>query len=223
VSWSAIAQIESGRRKDVRLQTLAALAEALAVSTDCLVGSSAAVAPPPLSHSVLFYGSDEEFLDATVPFLREGLAASESLLVVTTRDHIRLLRRALADGGGDVRYEDSIKWLRSPVAALSGFHAFVKESFEAGAPWVRIVGEPIWAGRSNAEVAAWTRYESLLNLAFASSPATIMCPYDTRSVLAKVLADARSTHPRVVTGTHLYPSTSYRQPEEFLVQAAVSG
>src|SRR5438270_9649231 len=134
VSWSAIAQIESGRRKDVRLPTLAALAEALGVSTDCLVGSSAAVAPPPLSHSVLFYGSDEEFLDATVPFLREGLAASESVLVVTSRDHIRLLRRALADDGGDVHYEDSTKWLRSPVAALNAFHAFVKESFEAGAP-----------------------------------------------------------------------------------------
>ena len=29
VSWSAIAQIESGRRKDVRLSSLSALAEAL--------------------------------------------------------------------------------------------------------------------------------------------------------------------------------------------------
>jgi hypothetical protein len=205
------------------LPTLAALAEALAVSTDCLVGSSAAVAPPPLSHSVLFYGSDEEFLDATVPFLREGLAASESLLVVTTRHRNNLVRHALSDIGAVVQYEDSARWYRSPLAAFNGYREFLKDKFRGGAPWIRIVGEPTWAGRSKADVSAWTRYESLLNLAFASSPATIMCPYDTRSVLAKVLADARSTHPRVVTGTHLYPSTSYRQPEEFLVQPAVSG
>ena len=34
ISWSAISQIESGRRRDVRLGTLSALAEALGVSVD---------------------------------------------------------------------------------------------------------------------------------------------------------------------------------------------
>ena len=34
VSWSAIAQIESGRRRDVRLSSLSALADALGVSVD---------------------------------------------------------------------------------------------------------------------------------------------------------------------------------------------
>ena len=39
LSWSAIAQVESGRRKNVRPQTLSALAEALGVTIDYLVHS----------------------------------------------------------------------------------------------------------------------------------------------------------------------------------------
>jgi transcriptional regulator with XRE-family HTH domain len=38
VSWSAIAQMESGRRKDVRLSTLTALSDALGVTVDYLAG-----------------------------------------------------------------------------------------------------------------------------------------------------------------------------------------
>src|SRR5207302_5874702 len=105
----------------------------------------------------------------------------------------------LLDAGEVVQYEDSARWYRSPLNAFNGYRAFLKDKFQGGAPWIRIVGEPTWAGRSKAEVGAWTRYESLLNLVFASCPATIMCPYDTRSVPAKVLADARSTHPRVAS------------------------
>src|SRR5438034_4762369 len=63
VSWSAIAQIESGRRKDVRLSSLSALAEALGVSVDHLIGTTATIAPPMLGHRLLTYGSDDEFLE----------------------------------------------------------------------------------------------------------------------------------------------------------------
>ncbi len=84
VSWSAIAQIESGRRKDVRLSSLSALADALGVSVDHLIGTAAATAPQPFDHRLLTYGSDEDFLAAAIPFLAEGMERSESLLAVTT-------------------------------------------------------------------------------------------------------------------------------------------
>src|SRR5688500_3335822 len=89
VSWSAIAQIESGRRKDVRLSSLSTLADALGVSVDYLIGTAA---PHLLEHRVLPYGSDEEFLAAAVPFFIVGMERSDSLLAVTTESKIGLLQ-----------------------------------------------------------------------------------------------------------------------------------
>jgi transcriptional regulator with XRE-family HTH domain len=216
VSWSAIAQIESGRRKDVRLTSLSALADALGVSVDYLIGTAAATTTPQLlEHRVLVYGSDEEFVAAAIPFLDEGLEQSDHLLAVTTKTQIGLLRDTLAHRSEHVEFVDSTAWYRSPIAALSRYRAYVKEKYDAGAAWIRIVGEPVWVGRSDTEIAALTRYESMINVAFATSPATIMCPYDTRSVPVKVVEDARRTHPEVVHGSHATASAAYQ--EDFLL------
>jgi transcriptional regulator with XRE-family HTH domain len=221
VSWSAIAQIESGRRKDVRLSSLSALAEALGVSVDHLIGTKAAIAPQLLEHRVLPYGSDEEFLSAAVPFLVEGIERSECLLAVTTQTQIGFLRDSLGDRTEHVEFADSAEWYRSPNAALNGYRAFVTERFEAGAAWIRIVGEPVFVGRSDAERAAWARYESILNLAFASAPATIVCPYDMRALPAEFVADALRTHPEVAQGSDATVSPTYRGPEDFLLDPPV--
>ncbi len=83
---------------------------------------------------------------------------------------------------------------------LARYRIFVKERLDAGAAWVRIVGEPAWSGDAD-EIAAWTRYESIVNLAFASSPATIICTYDEESFPEDVIADALRTHPEVAHGS----------------------
>src|ERR1700685_2081920 len=74
LSWSAITQIESGRRREVRVSSLVALESALGVSVDYLVGREATASSGLLNHRVLTYGSDDEYLAASVPFLREGVA-----------------------------------------------------------------------------------------------------------------------------------------------------
>jgi transcriptional regulator with XRE-family HTH domain len=218
MSWSAIAQIESGRRKDVRLSSLSALAKALGVSVDYLIGSATATAPRLLEHRLLMYGSDEEYLAGAIPFLAEGMERSDHLLAVTTDTRIELLRDTLDARSEHVEFADSADWYRSPGAALNGYRTFVNEKLEAGAVWIRILGEPVWAGRSDAEITAWTRYESFLNLSFASSPATIVCPYDTRSSPEEVVADARRTHPEIADGgTAATVNREYRRPEDFLI------
>lgn len=221
VSWSAIAQIESGRRKDVRLSSLSALADALGVSVDYLIGTTAAMGPQLLEHRVLTYGSDEEFLAGAIPFIAEGMERSECLLAVTTEAQIGFLRDSLGDRAEHVEFADSAEWYRTPSTALNGYRAFVTERFEAGAAWIRIVGEPVFLGRSDAEIVAWTRYESLLNLAFASAPASIVCPYDTRALPAELVAGARRTHPEVAHGSDATVSPTYRGPEDFLLDPPV--
>lgn len=218
VSMSAIAQIESGRRKDVRLSSLSALAGALGVTVDYLIGGDSPAMPGLLSHRALVYGSEDEFLLAAVRFLAEGMQRSECVFAVTTRSNIEHLRDALGNDASNVEFADSSEWYRTPHQALSHYRHFLEERHRAKAPWVRIIGEPIWVGRSRMEVKAWTRYESMLNLAFAYAPATIVCAYDTRSAPADVLVDAQHTHPELESADGVDTSSSYRRPEEFLLE-----
>ena len=217
LSWAAIKQIEGGRRQEVRLGSLVALADALGVSVDYLVGSSATVSPKLLEHRVLIYGSDDEYIASTVPFLSEGIARSDCVLAVTAGRQAGLLRDALGVDAAHVEFQDSAEWYRSPTGAMNSYRTFVTERFERGAPWIRIIGEPVWAGRTEAEVATWTRYESMINLSLASSPATIICPYDARSVPKGILTDARHTHPETSGTGDVSTSLAYREPEDFLL------
>jgi transcriptional regulator with XRE-family HTH domain len=217
ISWSAIAQIESGRRGDVRLSSLSALARALGVTIDYLGGSAPAAGPPPLlEHRVLRYGSDDEFVASVVPFLRQGIERSESVLAVSTRSGLKLIRDRLGDQVGRAELAEAEDWYSSPAEALERYRDFIDASTEAGFPWVRIVGEPVWTG-SAAEIRKWSRYESILNLSLAGAPATIICPYDTRSVPKRVLLDAGCTHPESEHPEGSVASPSYRDPEDFLL------
>jgi len=220
VSWSAIAQIESGRRKDVRLRSLSALAEALGVSVDHLVGSASAIEPGPFEHRVLSYGSDEEFLRCVVPFFTEGSDRSEDLLAVMPKSGIELLGDALDGRSAGIEIVDSADWYRSPRAALDRYRGFLSERLDAGATWIRIAGEIPLQGRSAAQIAAWTRYEAILNLVFASSPATIVCSYDTRSLPADVVDHAGATHPTIADGSSGVENPMYRDAEDLLLGPA---
>jgi transcriptional regulator with XRE-family HTH domain len=217
VSWSAIAQIESGRRKDVRSSTLAPLAQALGVSVDYLIGSATAMPRRLLEHRLLTYASDEDFLAAAVPFLAEGAERSDPLLVVTTRDQTQLLRDSLADRAEAVEFADSAEWYRSPATAMQGYLTFVNEQLDAGASWMRVLAEIAPESRSDVEIPAWARYESFVNIAFASAPATVICTYDDRSWPEEVIADARRTHPVLVDGADATVNGDYRGPEDFLI------
>jgi transcriptional regulator with XRE-family HTH domain len=215
ISWSAIAQVESGRRRNVRPHTLSALSGALGVSIDYLVhgGSSS----PMLEHQALLYETDEELLDTVAPFLTEGVERWEPSLVVTTSANIELLRERLGSDAERVEFVESKSWLTAPASALDAYEQFVNAQIEAGAPWVRIVGEPIWKGRSDSEVRLWTRFESLFNLAFAAAPVTLICLYDQRSISPEVAAEARLTHPHTIGEGGIASSPDYSDPGGFVL------
>ncbi|MFI0999420.1 anti-sigma factor RsbA family regulatory protein [Streptomyces galbus] len=171
--------------------------------------------PEGLTHQGLVYGSDEEFLAATVPFCREGLARGEAVLAVTTGTNIGLLRRALDDVSGQVEYADAQDWYQRPGATLGAYHRWVDRRTAGGAHRrVRVIGEPVWHGRDALETAEWTRYESAVNVAFADCPAWIICPYDTRVLPPAVVADAHRTHPELATDGAAVASDHYADPAD---------
>jgi transcriptional regulator with XRE-family HTH domain len=216
LSWAAIAQIESGRRQEVRVSSLVALASALGVSVDYLVGGAATLSPELLKHRLLVYGSDDEYVAAAVPFLMEGIARSDAVLAAPSARQGALLRDALGDDAKHVEFLDSVEWYRSLGGAATGYRTLVKERFERGAPWIRIIADAVWAGRSEPQITDWFRYESTVNLALASSPTTIICSYDGQTLPSDVLADARRTHPEVAGAGDVTPSVSYQEPADFL-------
>ena len=155
LSFGAIAQIESGRRREVRLGSLLALANALGVSVDYLVGFQATVAPQLVGHTALLYGSDEEYIAAAAGFVLEGIARADRVLVVTASRQTGLLRDTLGDRASQVEFQDSSEWYRLPGSTLDRYRSYIKEAFGRGAAWVRIVGEPLWASWSESEVTEW--------------------------------------------------------------------
>jgi transcriptional regulator with XRE-family HTH domain len=215
LSWSAIEQIESGRRRNARPDTLEALSRALVVTIDYLVHGG----PPPtmLNHQVLVYRDDDGFLAATGPFLADGAARSEALLAVTTARNIEILREWLGKGARQVAFVEAETWYRAPASALNAFRAFLDERQAQSSPWARILGEPIWAGRSQEEIRVWNQYESLVNLAFGPMPVTVLCLYDERSVDPEIVTTARMTHPRILEGRTLADNPSYQDPGEFVL------
>ena len=217
LSWSAIAQVESGRRSNVRPGTLAALSRPLGVSIDYLVDGRPAHSMM-LKHAGFPYRSDDQFRTTMGAFLAEGIERSEALIAVTSAANIQLLREHLGKDAPSVEFVDASALYSTPIAALEAYRAFSKAKLERGARWVRILGEPVWAGRSNTEVRLWTRYESLFNLVFAGSPLTAVCPYDERSVAPEIVRDAQFTHPNTVDDQGMSPCPGYSDLGRFIFE-----
>jgi transcriptional regulator with XRE-family HTH domain len=217
VSWSAIAQVESGRRTNLRPSTLAALSRPLGVSIDYLVDGNLR-RPTMLDHSAFPYRAEDQFQTTMGSFLAEGVERSEAILAVTTGPNIELLREHLGGDAGSVEFVDSSSFLTTPIAALEAFKAFSDTKLERGATWIRILGEPRWAERSDVEVRLWTRFESLFNLVFAASPMTVACPYDERSVAPEILRQAQLTHPHTVGEQGITQSPEYTDPRRFALE-----
>jgi transcriptional regulator with XRE-family HTH domain len=213
VSWSAIAQVERGRRVNLRPDTLSALARALGVSIDYLVDG---VAPPSaLEHRALLYASDEEFVEVASPFLLEAVELGEGAIAVTSPGRIEILRDALGPEARHVEFADHSSWYATPLSALEGYRRFLDTQLETGAPWIRVVGEPLWSGRSASEIELWTRYESLMNLVFGGAPTSLLCPYDVRALDEEIISAARVTHPHAVEHAAVATSPEYADPSTF--------
>ncbi|GAA3130245.1 sensor histidine kinase [Planomonospora alba] len=161
----------------------------------------------PFDHPALFYRDAAEYLAGTVPFVRDGLAAGEPVAVAVPEGNLGLIRDALGDAAREVRMIDMSRAGRNPGRIIPA----VLRAFADLHPGrrVRIVGEPIWPGRSAAEYVACVQHEALINLAFAGRDAVILCPYDVGGLPDEAIEDARMTHPVLVDGAGRRRSADY--------------
>jgi anti-sigma regulatory factor (Ser/Thr protein kinase) len=149
-------------------------------------------------HETLFYSGIDGFIEGTLPFIQDGLAADEPILVAVDATKIGLLSHALGDDAARVGFTDMHVLGSNPARIIPAWRGFLQAHASDGRS-VRGIGEPVWAGRSDSELAECQRHESLLNVAFDVGQAwRLLCPYDVAALDDKVIAGAHVSHPFVV-------------------------
>jgi anti-sigma regulatory factor (Ser/Thr protein kinase) len=155
----------------------------------------------------MLYADDQAFRRAAVPFLRQGLEAGEAVLAVVPEAALSVLRGAV---GPDVMsFRDAAHWYSQPTRTIAAYSSFIEDH-----PGVRIrvLAEPSWDCGSAAEIAEWTRYESIVNQTFADIDAVVLCLYDQRTTDPAILDGAVCTHPELVGDSGPRANDAYLDP-----------
>jgi anti-sigma regulatory factor (Ser/Thr protein kinase) len=159
-----------------------------------------------LSHLAYLYDDERDYLSRLSAFARTGLRVAEPVFVAVPGRRAALLREQLGAESPLLRYGAMTETGRNPARLIPELYAFVQEH---PGQRVRYIGESIWPGRTDAELCEATRHEALLNLAFATAPVSIMCPYDVRGLAADVVGGVQHTHPAVLHGGQTQPANGY--------------
>lgn len=164
---------------------------------------------PAEAHRALFYRDSEEYLDGISSFVAPALAAGEPVAIAVPGPRkADLVRDALDDRVAGVELLDMVELGRNPGRIISTIQRMV----ERRGGRLHVVGEPIWPGRSPAEIREATRHEALVNLAWPDGEVRALCAYDVTGLDDAILQDAERTHPAVVRDGLLQESPSYHGP-----------
>ena len=165
--------------------------------------------PTGFRHEALLYEDENQFIDRTVPFIRQGVMAGEAVLVVVNERKIRLLKERLGDASSAVSFANMADVGSNPARIIPAWRDFVDLNSQR-AQAMRGIGEPIWADRSAPELAECHHHEALLNTAFNDvGQFWLMCPYDTAALAPKVIEHLGRTHPVVNHGSGAIESPLY--------------
>jgi hypothetical protein len=167
------------------------------------------------AHHACIYASGQEFLAMAIPFVRNGLALDEPVLVATTAANLQLLGDALYADADKFDYAETAYFGRRPPQRVAAFHRYWQRHASGNHRHVRVLAEPVWAGRSDRQVTAWQRMESALNVVLSATNIWMICPYDARVVDQAILRAARQTHPDRVEGGQIQPSGEFVDPVAF--------
>jgi hypothetical protein len=155
-------------------------------------------------HEAFLWQTRADFTGALVPFVEDGLAAGEPVMVALTPEHTRWLHEDLDECAvRRVAFVDMAELGRNPARIIPAWREFVSTQAERGQP-ARGIGEPIWPGRHAEELLECQLHEALLNVAIEpATPLWLICPYDAKTLNPDVLEEAHRSHPVIVeSGSH---------------------
>jgi len=160
-------------------------------------------------HEAVFYRGDEDFLATAVPFVLDGVALGQPVMVAVSAPRLTKLQAAVGPDASAVQFVDMAELGANPARIIPAWRKFVDDHGGPGRP-VRGIGEPIWASRRPAEIVESQLHEALLNVAVEpDTPLWLLCPYDVDALPSAVIEEASRSHPTVREGGHFRGSTSY--------------
>jgi anti-sigma regulatory factor (Ser/Thr protein kinase) len=157
------------------------------------------------SHEAVLYRQPAQYRSAVLGFVRDGLTRSEPVLVAVPAQAADAIRGSL-DDQPEVAFVDMGQLGRNPGRIIPALWDFVDRHVGRA---VRFVSEPVWPGRSAAEIRAAAAHEAMVNLAFAAAPVAVLCPYDVDRLGPKVTATATRMHPALRTADGTEDSPDY--------------
>lgn len=169
---------------------------------------------PGYRHHALLYGTTDQLVDTAVPFLADGLAAGEMVVLTCRPEHNARLAAALGGGNRVLLLENEGIYLRI-ADAVGTYRQLVRKQVAAGIPRVRLVGE-VRFDDTPQSWAEWTRYEAICNVALGPLPLSSVCAYDTRELPAPMRRGVEQTHPAMLTPAGRRTNAGYLPPTETL-------
>jgi anti-sigma regulatory factor (Ser/Thr protein kinase) len=144
------------------------------------------------------------------------VAADQAVLVAVPGPNLAVLAEALGRLTANVVMADMTEVGRNPGQILGEvLSRFVDKHRDQP---VRVIGEPIWPSRTEAEYPACVQHKALINRAFTGRDVTVICPYDVSLLDPEVVADARRTHPVLWQNGILDHDNSAYAPEAMLAR-----
>jgi anti-sigma regulatory factor (Ser/Thr protein kinase) len=160
-------------------------------------------------HETGFYRSDAEFAALIVPFVEEGVAAGQPVIVGYDERKASLLRAWLQDPD-TVTFVVGDGLYATPARAIASYWQMFERLTSAGATQIRIAGDVPHEGNGG-RFSGWDRYESAINTVWDQFPVWSRCLYDATSAAPRVLETAARTHPRIVLPSGQYQSSRQYQ------------
>jgi hypothetical protein len=174
-----------------------------------MIQSSPARAEQSYRHEAFLWHDRTDYTDGLAPFIADGLAAGEPVMVATLGEHTEWLREALGPDADQVQFLDMAELGRNPAKIIPAWQKFIDTEAGTSRP-ARGVGEPIWAGRGTDELIECQLHEALLNVAVdPMTPFWLVCPYDAERLEPPVIDEAYRSHPVVIEADAYKGSTQY--------------
>jgi len=165
-------------------------------------------------HEAGFYRSDAEFRALIVPFVEEGLAAGQPVIIGYDDRKASLLRSWVSNEAAVTFIADNALYA-TPAKAIASYWKMFEQHIAAGATRIRIAGDVPHEGNGG-RFAGWDCYESAINTVWDQFPVLSRCLYDATTAAPHVLDIAGRTHPRIALPSgQVQHNVRYQHPADF--------
>jgi anti-sigma regulatory factor (Ser/Thr protein kinase) len=163
-----------------------------------------------IRHVAWLYWTPSEYLAGIRGFVQAAASAGEPVLVAVPAGRLSPGWNLPVEKTG-AHSLDAARLGRNPARLMPAVRAFADHY---PGQRVRVISELAWGGRSSAELREVARYEVMANVAFATTPVTMLCPYNAAGLPRRAISTACSSHPWLRDGGDERHSGEFRAAED---------